>query len=286
MMELRRLLDVHADPDVRRALRAGACLEPPPGSEKAVWGAIATALTVTAASGAAHAATGPASMMGAGAGAAGQVGLAGLAKSFAVGVGATVLALGGVAAIQSQEKGALAPWPASSAVGSNIAARDRAAAEPAGTPIGHGSAAETTTEEPRGEHVSQRGEMSARSSESTSARPPAVAAQKALRVGASRGATVAADPTSLAESSAVDESVLVLEARRALRGGDPSRTLLILERAKASFGEGALGQEREALEIEALVELGAVSLAKKRVTEFQKRFPESALVDRVRSLVE
>jgi hypothetical protein len=283
MMELRRLLDDHADPDVRRALRAGACLEPPLGSEEAVWGAIATVLTVTAASGAA---TGPGSIMGSSAGAAGHVGLAGLAKSFAVGVGATVLALGGVAAIQSQEKGSLATWPASSAVGSNIPARGRAAAEPAGKPIDHGSDAETTTEEPPREHVSLRAEESARSSESTTARPPAVGGRKALRVKASLGATVAADPTSLGEASAVDESVLVLDARRALRGRDPSRALLILERAKAIFGEGALGQEREALEIEALVELGAMSLAKKRVTEFQKRFPDSALVDRVRSLVE
>jgi hypothetical protein len=105
-MELRRLLDEHADPDVRRALRAGACLEPPPGSEEAVWASIATALTVTAVSGAAHAAASPGSAMGTSAGAAGHVGLAGLAKSLAVGVGATVLALGGVAAIR--ENGSLA----------------------------------------------------------------------------------------------------------------------------------------------------------------------------------
>jgi hypothetical protein len=283
MMELRRLLDEHADPDVRRALRAGACLEPPPGSEEAVWASIATALTVTAVSGAAHAAASPGSAMGTSAGAAGHVGLAGLAKSLAVGVGATVLALGGVAAIR--ENGSLALWPASSAVGSNNSARKPAPPEAAGAPAHEGSVPETTTEEPRGEHVSLRGEESARSSESTAARPPAIAAQKTRRVGASRGATVAADPTSLAEPSAVDESVLVLEARRALRGRDPRRTLIILERAQASFGEGALGQEREALEIEALVELGAMSSARKRVIEFQKRFPESALVDRVRSLV-
>ncbi len=72
-----------------------------------------------------------------------------------------------------------------------------------------------------------------------------------------------------------EESLAVLEIRRTLRGGNPSRALSLLEQARQDFSAGVLGQEREALTIEALVGTGARTQAAMRAQAFLKNYPQS-----------
>ncbi len=72
-----------------------------------------------------------------------------------------------------------------------------------------------------------------------------------------------------------EESLAVLEIRRTLRGGNPGRALSLLEQARQNFSAGVLGQEREALTIEALVGAGSRAQAEKRAAAFLRNYPQS-----------
>jgi hypothetical protein len=72
-----------------------------------------------------------------------------------------------------------------------------------------------------------------------------------------------------------EESLAVLEARAALRAGDAARSLGLLEQARARFPHGALGQEREALTIEALAKTGQAATARRRAEAFLRAHPQS-----------
>lgn len=72
-----------------------------------------------------------------------------------------------------------------------------------------------------------------------------------------------------------EESLAVLEVRRILRGGNSPRALSLLQQARDDFPDGALGQEREALTIEALVGSGARAEAAVRAQSFLKSYPKS-----------
>jgi hypothetical protein len=80
----------------------------------------------------------------------------------------------------------------------------------------------------------------------------------------------ASDSSHLAE-----ESRMVIEARRALHAGDFATTLHLLESAAATFPNGALGQEREALAIQALARSGQRAAAAKRAAAFLAEYPNS-----------
>ena len=60
-----------------------------------------------------------------------------------------------------------------------------------------------------------------------------------------------------------EESIAVLDARSALRSGDAARSLALLEQARVRFPRGALGQEREALTIQALAQSGERAAARR-----------------------
>jgi len=60
-----------------------------------------------------------------------------------------------------------------------------------------------------------------------------------------------------------------------LRSGQPRAALLVLEQAARDFPNGELSQEREALAIEALRELGNTTEARRRAEAFLARFPAS-----------
>lgn len=81
-----------------------------------------------------------------------------------------------------------------------------------------------------------------------------------------------------------EESLLVAEARKALRSGRPAEALRLLEGARAKFEGGALAQEREVLAIEALAESGRRAEAASRAEAFLRLFPHSPHADRVRAL--
>jgi hypothetical protein len=89
------------------------------------------------------------------------------------------------------------------------------------------------------------------------------------------GARPSEAPRAIDSSRLAEESRLVIEARRALRAGDFATTLRLLESAATTFPNGALGQEREALAIQALALSGRREAAAKRAAAFLATYPES-----------
>lgn len=93
-------------------------------------------------------------------------------------------------------------------------------------------------------------------------------------------------PRASSASRLREESAAVLEARAALRAGDAPRSLRLLEQARARFGRGALGQEREALTIEALFKAGRRPEARRRAEAFLSRHPQSPYATDLRRIAE
>lgn len=86
-------------------------------------------------------------------------------------------------------------------------------------------------------------------------------------------------------ADAHEESRMVSEARQALRSGDPSQALLVLDQVDASHPVGVLAQERELLRVEALVQSGQPEPAAARARTFVRTWPESPYVARMLGLV-
>jgi hypothetical protein len=80
------------------------------------------------------------------------------------------------------------------------------------------------------------------------------------------------------------ESVAVVQARQMLRGGNPAGTLAALAEMNARFGPGVLGQEREALTIEALWLTGQQAQAQARARAFVQAHPAGFFSARLREL--
>ena len=75
------------------------------------------------------------------------------------------------------------------------------------------------------------------------------------------------------------------DARNALRGGNSAGALTILSQAQQRFGSGVLGQEREALTIEALAKSGQSAAANARGQVFLKNYANSPYAARIRALI-
>jgi hypothetical protein len=124
--------------------------------------------------------------------------------------------------------------------------------------------------------------------------PPAEALQPALAAAVPRPevteptATVpsSSKPRAGTESQLREESLAVLEARSALRSGDAARCLALLEQARSRFPRGGLGQEREALTIDALSKSGQAAVARRRAEAFLRAYPKSPYVADVRRIAE
>jgi hypothetical protein len=71
--------------------------------------------------------------------------------------------------------------------------------------------------------------------------------------------------------------------QRALRNGDGTTALDLLDRQDVVYAHGALQEERAAARVLALCEGGSVTQARTQATWFERRWPGSALVARVRS---
>ncbi len=97
-------------------------------------------------------------------------------------------------------------------------------------------------------------------------------------------AALEAKPRVSAASQLREESAAVLEARAALRAGDAPRSLALLSQARARFPRGALGQEREALTIEALSRAGQAAAAQRRAKAFLAAHPQSPYVADLRRI--
>ena len=85
-----------------------------------------------------------------------------------------------------------------------------------------------------------------------------------------------------AGSQLLEESHALLDARAALRAGDATHALTLLERARSRFPRGSLGQEREALTVEALARSGQSTKARLRAEKFLRAYPQSPYAADVR----
>jgi hypothetical protein len=88
----------------------------------------------------------------------------------------------------------------------------------------------------------------------------------------------AADPDQL-----LAETTGLRELQRALRSGDAHGALALLDREDQQHRAGVLQEERAAARVLALCQLGEVALAHAEAARFERRWPRSALLARVRS---
>jgi hypothetical protein len=84
-------------------------------------------------------------------------------------------------------------------------------------------------------------------------------------------------------STLVDERLLLDRARQQLASEEPARALVFLEQHAKRFARGELTEEREAMRINVLVQLGRSEEAKTRGAAFAARFPSSIMGASVRS---
>jgi hypothetical protein len=86
-----------------------------------------------------------------------------------------------------------------------------------------------------------------------------------------------------ATNPAWDEPALIEKARRAL-ASDPKQALALSREHQRRFPAGVLSAEREVIAIEAAARLGSASDAMARADAFEKRFPQSIHLPRIRAL--
>ncbi len=101
------------------------------------------------------------------------------------------------------------------------------------------------------------------------------------------GRTAPAGSASLVESpaaSAQQEVALLEQAQRALRQGRAQDALRLVQEHQG-LPQAVLGQERERIAIEALVQMGDVDTARQRAEQFALRYGQSSYLPRIRQLV-
>jgi hypothetical protein len=114
--------------------------------------------------------------------------------------------------------------------------------------------------------------------------PPGTSTQRVI---ASVDAPVpsAPRPAPSAASQLGAERTLLDGARAALVQGDAAGALALLERHRRSFPSAILGEERDAMQVEALVKAGRYDEARARAEAFRKRAPDSLFLATVDSAV-
>jgi outer membrane protein assembly factor BamD (BamD/ComL family) len=100
-------------------------------------------------------------------------------------------------------------------------------------------------------------------------------------VAASKGAAPASAADTLRE-----ESQLLMRVRQALSASEGLRALELVAEHRRAFGAGTLTQERDVMEVQALVQLGRVKDAKAHAKAFLQRYPGSPHTEKVRAIVE
>jgi hypothetical protein len=70
-------------------------------------------------------------------------------------------------------------------------------------------------------------------------------------------------------------------ARAVLASEDPARSLSVLDEHRRRFPRGQLGEEREALAVQALVALGRYDEARERAARFRAAVPNSLFLPSV-----
>jgi hypothetical protein len=276
----RWLEDDDASSAVRDVLRAGSAVDPPEGASREVWLALAAQIGAAgaAAAGASANATAGAGT-GAGAGATTGAASGGLIKAILIGAISGVVAVSGYSALEPVLS---PPAPAPPTVVEPSLAPQKAPLGPRGaTPV----PSEQSSSVPASTGDA-RAPASGGAAPAVSTSPAPSSEAPAISPGASAGAD-APSPGSPEEraSRLREENELLSQARGALRGGDPGRAMLLLEQARQKFPGGVLGQEREALTIEALAKGGAREAASVRAAAFIKAHPTSPHAARLQAFV-
>ena len=88
-------------------------------------------------------------------------------------------------------------------------------------------------------------------------------------------ARAGSEPSSTAGAPSTGESQRVARARALLRAGRAADAFEVLQRLEGDEPNGLLGQEREALSIQALAALGQRDTARQRAAAFATRYPNS-----------
>lgn len=81
----------------------------------------------------------------------------------------------------------------------------------------------------------------------------------------------------------MEERLLLDQARRQLASDEPARALVFLAQHAQRFARGELSEEREAMRINVLVQLGRKDEAKAGGEAFAARFPNSIMGTSVRA---
>jgi hypothetical protein len=80
--------------------------------------------------------------------------------------------------------------------------------------------------------------------------------------------------------------MLLDEARGAPVQGDPNRALGRIEQHRRTFASPILGEERDAMEVEALMKAGRTAEARAKADAFGRRTPNSLFLPAVESAIE
>jgi hypothetical protein len=277
----RWLEEPHDAPSLeQRLVLAGKDLEPPPGAEQTVWAGILPLIGPGTGGGPGGAAGGGAGALGSGAGASTAL----VATKFLV-LGAAV-GLGAAAAIHGVRSGA---GPAHPTAITSVAGRgDPAMAQQA---VAAYPVRPLESSFPAAAAAARGPDQAPAKVDSELPEAPKVA--NTLPVGTTAMPDLAR-PEPLAESAAVQasrenqlkqEAMELAQAKRLLAGGQAQPALTLLEQSGQRFPNGALGHEREALIVEALLRSGRQDLGQARARSFLARYPESPLAGRIRKLV-
>ncbi len=121
---------------------------------------------------------------------------------------------------------------------------------------------------------------------SSSPQPPAeVASANALPVPAPAERVPApAAPSADAQDRLRQEVSQLAQVRRVVKS-DPAAALALAEQGHREFRDGALYQEREALALQALSQLGRAAAVESRGTAFLAQFPQSSFAPEVRRML-
>ena len=99
--------------------------------------------------------------------------------------------------------------------------------------------------------------------------------------------SMAPDGSAEASKPGVDpllaETAALREAQRALRSGEPSRAIALVDLQDRQYPTGTLTQERAATRIFALCALGQVAQASRLASAFERRWPRSPMLTRVQN---
>jgi hypothetical protein len=238
---VRWLEDEEASGLERQLVRSAGPCEPPAGAEDRIWGALALRLPPGDGGG-----SGGAEGLGAGAGALGTLGAL---KSAGIGAVAGLLVAGAASFADS-------PPPRQAGPTAPTAVMAAAAPEVPKT-----AAAAVSAPPPAAAAPSAPGQR-------------AIAARQAERAPISSVGSLA-DHSGRGDSQLREESRALQAVRDALRRGDAVGALATLEATRARHPASVLGQEREALTIQALARAGQRDAARSRARAFLEKFPTS-----------